>query len=151
MRCRLVLVLVLGDDGHMKHSFISCPFLPCGHPDVSWNCWQKELSLHVLAMSSTDWWFFARSRPNILFLTLRWHCFSYNFRWWPCKFKSREANWNKRLESISSLPVRILYTSSLSLSRDLFSNAVKFNSCSRCSYAFHTSNTFHCSSLDFLK
>jgi len=46
----LVLVLVLGDEAQ-KHSFISCPFLPCGRPDVSLNCREKELSYVFLAMS----------------------------------------------------------------------------------------------------
>ena len=28
-------LLVLVDDGYMKQSFMSCPYLPCGHPNVA--------------------------------------------------------------------------------------------------------------------
>jgi len=55
------LVLVLVDDGHMKQRFVSCPYLPCSHPNVSWNCQRKELSQHGLPlMKSTNWYFSAR-------------------------------------------------------------------------------------------
>jgi len=69
------------------------------------------------------------------FLTLSRHDFLYNFSWCPRRFNSREANWNMHVGSISSLRVRILYTSIKSPRCRLFSNVVIFNNCNLCSYA----------------
>jgi len=102
--------------------------------------WSSKRFLKLLTEGAATTWFGNEfHKLTVLcekkyFLMLSRHDFLYNFSWCPRRFNSREANWDVHVGSISSLDVRILYTSIKSPHCRLFSNVVIFNNCNLCSY-----------------